>query len=46
MKRRLVPRPDERPSLKTTGAPAPILIAIICCLGLLASLCAAIYGWT
>ncbi len=40
-----VPPPDERPSSKTTsGAPVPIWIVIICGLGLLVSLCAAIYG--
>jgi len=45
MNRLLVPRPDGRPSFQTTsGAPAPILIAIICCLGLLVSLCATTYG--
>jgi hypothetical protein len=45
MNRRLVPPPDERPSSKTaSGAAALILIFIICGLGLLISLCAAIYG--
>jgi hypothetical protein len=44
MNRRLVPPPEEPPSLQATDASVPILIAIICGLGLLISLCAAIYG--
>jgi hypothetical protein len=45
MNRLLVPRPDERPSFQTTSdASSLILIVTICCLGLLVSLGAAIYG--
>ena len=52
MNRPMVPRPDERPSFQTTSdarqtgsdTPSLIVIATICCLGLLVSLCAAIYG--
>jgi hypothetical protein len=39
MNRRLVPPPEDRPSLQATDASVPILIAIICGLGLLISLC-------
>jgi hypothetical protein len=42
MNRRLVPRPDERPSFQSYFA--PMLIVTICCLGLLISLYAATYG--
>jgi len=40
----LIARPDERPSFQTYFDPSLILIATISCLGLLVSLCAAIYG--
>jgi hypothetical protein len=41
----LAPRPDEQPSFQIElHAYAPFLIAIICYLGLLLSLCAAIFG--
>jgi hypothetical protein len=40
----VVPRPDERPSFQSYFAPSLIAVAAIGCLGLLVSLCAAIYG--
>jgi len=40
----LIARPDERPSFQSYFDPSLVLIVTICCLGLLVSLCAAIYG--
>lgn len=44
---RPVARPDKRPSFqgKFLDIPSLLLIVAICGLGLLVSLCAAIYGW-
>lgn len=44
MTRLLVPRPDERPTFQSYFAPSLISVAAFGCLGLLVSLCAAIYG--
>jgi hypothetical protein len=40
----LIARPDERPLFQSYVDPSLILIVTISCLGLLVSLCAAIYG--